>query len=90
MEDMAISVFQRGGLVLRRRCVLVASAVRLTSGMTVVIVAVVAHMGQSGRLFVLAIRRCCNPDGLQREQHQQEDGGDAAHGRDLSGLRACM
>lgn len=58
--------------------------------MAVVVVGVVAYMGQAGPLFLLAIGRCCNPDGLQRKQHQQEDGDDAAHGLDLSGLFAPM
>ncbi len=89
MENVAVSVLQRRRLILRGGGVL-ARAVRVIRSMAVVVVGVVAHMGQAGRLFVLAIGGCRNPDGLQRKQHQQEDGDDAAHEQDLSGLFASM
>ena len=44
-----------------------------------VVMGVMADMEGLRFLFVLAIRRRRSPDGLQRKQHQEEDGNPATH-----------
>ena len=48
---------------------------------------VVPEVVARGLALELAMRRHRSPDGLQREQHQQEDGDETAHDRILAGFR---
>lgn len=58
---------------------------RVASGIAGVVFVYVVPGVEAGRCaFVLAIRRRCRPDGLQRKQHQEEDGNPATHGAEYS------
>ena len=65
MEHMAVGMIQ-GGRQPWRRILTWGRRVVSVVGVAVVLVGVMAHMPKAGCLFVLAIRRGCNPDGLQR------------------------
>lgn len=50
---------------------------------SLVLVRMVANVHARRALLMLAVRRRCGPEGLQREQHEQENGEPAAHWRGL-------
>lgn len=69
MAGLAVAIVEARQLIVR--------AVSVAHPM--VVVGVVAYMEGLRYLFVLAIRRRRSPNGLQRKQHQEEDGNPATH-----------
>lgn len=77
---MVVVVQEGCGLVLVAMLVAIAVALVMLLGMHMCMVPQVVG---SPPFFVLAIRRRGRPDGLERQQYQQNDGDQAAHGGGL-------
>lgn len=69
MTGLAVAIVETWQLIVRA----------VSVAHTMVVVGVVADMEGLRFLFVLAIRRRRSPDGLQRKQHEEEDGNPATH-----------
>lgn len=94
VAHVAIEVGASGRGGWRRRPVVRSRGIRRGTGRgcVVVLMLVVAEVRRLGRGFVAAVWRCSRPDALERQEHQQEDEQQAAHGRERilrTGAQAC-
>jgi len=60
------------------------------AGVSVVLVVVVTEVFDHGLGLVPTIRRHRRPAELERQEGKQDDGEEAAHGRESSGYRVCL
>ncbi|MBN9203735.1 hypothetical protein [Methylibium petroleiphilum] len=82
MALAAVQVCGTGGLVARsiRGRIQIGNRLRVSAGVSVVLVLVMTEVRCPGLIFVSAIRRHRCPAELERQKSEHEDGEDATHG----------